>query len=392
MTISPPKHCNTCESSSKSSHVPEDATHNIRDSVLTDDGHGTVVPPPILRHDDSNITDHQDDNHIMNPPYSSDVRARMSLALEEHLHNRPEFINSHYENTLSLDRSSPKPCIVPGNALQLIDEDPAAPRSHTPSSIIIVGNDGTTTVHGRHHDSQSATTPDTSSIEHGQDGEIDDPNRKPRVRFRSRVRITSGLRRHRHSHSGNGGAGTGNGNNSGTPSSSASGSPSSSISAPLRWQADENGAWGPLGRRLSAYAHSNGWQRPGARLKEDRGRGSVANGVGYPKSPRLGARMDERTPLIRGQGGRRRSRVSYVDTTGSLDISSDADDEGSRLIEDEDEVGEDDERAMRTAALRREEEAVFGKWPWRIFNRHWWWWHMEPVLCCCCSDDSDIED
>lgn len=103
--------------------------------------------------------------------------------------------------------------------------------------------------------------------------------------------------------------------------------------------------------------------------------------------------------------------VAYVDT--GLDGGGDADDE--RLEEGEFESSDDEEverdRTLRAAALKREEDAVFGEWPWRLFNRHvsilsfvtsvgvihslmlqWWWWHAEPVLCCCCADDTDYEE
>ena len=146
-----------------------------------------------------------------------------------------------------------------------------------------------------------------------------------------------------------------------SPSSSASGSPSSSISAPIRWQADENGAWGPLGRRLSAYAHANGRPKRSVGLQ----RGWVGQ---QPQQPQARMKMDvsERTPLIKSG----RNTVAYVDA--GLDGGASADDE--RAVDGEDADSEDEEAhgdiAMRAAALRREEDAVFGKWPWRLFNRH----------------------
>lgn len=74
--------------------------------------------------------------------------------------------------------------------------------------------------------------------------------------------------------------------------------------------------------------------------------------------------MDERTPLLRP--GR---HVAYVDA--GLDAGGDADDE--RLEEGEFESSDEEaerDHALRAAALKREEDAVFGKWPWRLFNRH----------------------
>lgn len=76
--------------------------------------------------------------------------------------------------------------------------------------------------------------------------------------------------------------------------------------------------------------------------------------------------VSERTPLIKPG----RSTVAYVDA--GLDGGASADDE--RAVDGEDADSEDEEVlgdiAMRAAALRREEDAVFGKWPWRLFNRH----------------------
>ncbi|KAH9949458.1 hypothetical protein B0H21DRAFT_114744 [Amylocystis lapponica] len=142
-----------------------------------------------------------------------------------------------FDRKLSIDDPSPKPCIVPGNALHLIDDDPS-PRSQTPSSVIVLEPDDAASAHNTDADRSSSEPPP--------------PRPAPRVRFRSRVRITSGVHHHHraaHSHA------------NATPCSSASDSPSSSISAPLRYQADENAAWGPLGKRLSAYASTGGWQK-----------------------------------------------------------------------------------------------------------------------------------
>ncbi|KAI0328005.1 hypothetical protein GY45DRAFT_1255967, partial [Cubamyces sp. BRFM 1775] len=290
-------------------------------------------------------------------PTMPHMRPRMSLELPPH---EPIDILYDADYKHALEGTSPKPCIVPGNALHLIDDDPAAPRSQTPPSIIIVADEN--------QDGDGEGDPETSEGDRR-------PTRPtgPRVRFRSRVRITSGVHRHRHSTS------TAHGRTP-TPCSSASDSPSSSISAPLRYQSDEHGTWGPLGRRLSAYAAGGGWPRraqvqtPQMQIEQQPvpARAMVGGRVRGGKARRG---YDERTPLIRPD-----RRRMYVESE-----------------EEEDAHGRDDqlspeERALRAAALRREEEAVFGKWPWRIFNRHWWWWHVEPVLCCCCSDDSDYEE
>ncbi|TFY69195.1 hypothetical protein EVJ58_g539 [Rhodofomes roseus] len=99
-----------------------------------------------------------------------------------------------YDHKVSVEDHSPKPCIVPGNALHLIDDDPS-PRSQTPSSVIIIA-DGTE-IHVGSHD----RTPDQAGD--GGDRSSSEPppgaRPQPRVRFRSRVRITSGVHKHRHS-------------------------------------------------------------------------------------------------------------------------------------------------------------------------------------------------
>lgn len=64
-----------------------------------------------------------------------------------------------------------------------------------------------------------------------------------------------------------------------------------------------------------------------------------------------------------------RGRMAYVDS--GLDGGGEADDEtlagGSYDIDDLDEA---ENLSLRALALKREEDAVFGKWPLRLFNRH----------------------
>ncbi|KAI0063133.1 hypothetical protein BV25DRAFT_1899482 [Artomyces pyxidatus] len=135
-----------------------------------------------------------------------------------------------------------------------------------------------------------------------------------RVRFRSRVRITSGLRHSRRQ--------------ARSPDSSAESSPSSSISVPLRHQADENNPRGPLGKRISVLA-ANAWQKrrhtafDPSRADEERG---------------------ERTPLTRGST--------------------------PRMYGDHGEEAQQESEQEYLARVRREEELAFGKWPWRALNRH----------------------
>jgi hypothetical protein len=104
--------------------------------------------------------------------------------------------------------------------------------------------------------------------------------RRPRmhVRFRSRVRITSGIHAHRESKS------QGPFDDELDVGSSLSSSPSSSISAPLRLRrdSDDNAAWAPLGRRVGL-------------LSSERQR-KKQRSLGMPDEQ--GVRVNERTPLV----------------------------------------------------------------------------------------------
>ncbi|KAK0198117.1 hypothetical protein F5146DRAFT_1131129 [Armillaria mellea] len=153
------------------------------------------------------------------------------------------------------------------------------------------------------------------------------------VRFRSRVRITSGLpRRHAADRA--------------TPDSSLSSSPSSSISAPLRCRENDvntdSSPWGPLGLRVKHMG-----QRP-RRQAVDKGLGST-----------------ERSPLMPP------SRRFYS-------IEEDEHYNYFAYLDDE-------------TRLNREIDLAFGTWPGRLLNRHWWWWHLEPILCCVCIDLEEEE-
>jgi len=123
----------------------------------------------------------------------------------------------------------------------------------------------------------------------------------------------------------------------------------------LRYHPDENNVLGPLGKRLSSLAQSRK-----KRLGQVRYQGDV----------------NERTPFLRGGGSeddpvpdysqRRRRRAYGTNGTG----------------------GEEDEDVR--SGLKREQDALFGKWPWRLCNRHWWWYQCEPIFFCC-GDDFDDE-
>lgn len=305
-----------------------------------------------------------------------------------------------------------KPCIAPGNALHLIDDDPA-PRRVTPASIIILPSPSPSPLslgssselspetfpfpfpacdHDHEHDCDCdyeceygcehqhhpkrtpadgrAVYPDSVNdsttyhdvLPNDNENTADAP-RPSRVRFRSRVRITSGLR-------------------------STCSSRSSSVSAPLR--RDEAGVWGPLGRRISALRRG-----PGAGLAAGTVNGngnaninSLSNGLGWDEDAgtddagmgRGRGSMDERAPLMgaaRARGQRRgRGRAQAYgygrgygygaygigedevrDEDG--DVSYDSEQESRRLV-----------AAQEQEQVLREEQAVFGPWPWRVFNRH----------------------
>lgn len=172
------------------------------------------------------------------------------------------------------------------------------------------------------------------------------------MRFRSRVRIGSGL--HRNS----------------SASSSVSGSPSSSVSAPLRSHGSGSGSgsgWGPLGLRVGS------------------GRRASFTDFNHEQSNNG---ESERTPLMR----------SASEGYGGVMMAAGQVSAPARSAEDD------------HARLSREVDAVFGKWPTRLLNHHvrgsssfslcsilimqqqWWWWQIEPVVCCHCIEDSDVED
>jgi hypothetical protein len=150
------------------------------------------------------------------------------------------------------------------------------------------------------------------------------PLRRSRVRFRSRVRITSGLH---HSHR----------RVSTTSSSSLSSSPSSSISAPLRAPLTEDNCtpgWGTLGQRVGLFAISN---RAAAEARSAKHR---ARRRGSDPMP------NERSALLAPPGYER---------------NPESDDDGSIYSECDDDA---------EALLSRQIDLVFGKWPGRLLNHH----------------------
>lgn len=158
----------------------------------------------------------------------------------------------------------------------------------------------------------------------------DPPKRPTRVRFRSRVRITSGL--HHKSYSEQNYASL-------TPSSSISGSRSSSISAPLRTQAEDEASkpgWGTLGQRVSILAQRNADRR--FKFHQQRGHlGALPSQHGPGDSGGLVA--NERTPLAGSS-----LPSSYV--------------HGEMI----------DREIFDSETLSREVDLVFGSWPSRLLN------------------------
>lgn len=181
--------------------------------------------------------------------------------------------------------SSSKPAVLPANALRLHLDEPSA--------------------HHACHPDLCSTLPEAAN----------NNIRPSRVRFRSRVRITSGFS-HRRRKSDVG--------------SSRSDSPSSSISAPLRSHSDDDtNTWGTLGKRVGLLA---------LRRKI----------LGSPKAQQRQKRMkaqheivDERTPLRNSF-----NHSPYVEGEGVQ--------EGDVF----------DER------LSHEVDGVFGKFPGRLLNYH----------------------
>lgn len=203
--------------------------------------------------------------------------------------------NSRYNQKRPPNSFISKSLILPTNAFHLHLEDP---------SVTL------TTPHDPVHPSHTDAPPNHLR-----------PN--ARVRFRSRVRITSGIGHKRKGDS---------------AYSSRSGSPSSSISAPLRYHAnEENNGWGTLGQRvgiLGLQKKTNGSPERARRQRRKR-----ADPIAPAES------VDERAPL-RGSFYR-----SYTEGEGAQEED----------ILDED---SDDER------LSQEIDDVFGTFPGRLLNYH----------------------
>ncbi|KXN89816.1 hypothetical protein AN958_04820 [Leucoagaricus sp. SymC.cos] len=210
--------------------------------------------------------------------------------------------------------------------------------------------------------------------------------RPTRIRFRSRVRITSGLNRHRRSKNPsfpNPGSRTDTlqtANDDGgyfcyTPSSSISGSPSSSISAPLHSRTDDEAdrpGWGPLGQRVSLLTKKSQMRKQSMSSEDHRPWLDHSHAQDLSAS-RGRPGPTEASPLLMspsgvpGSGrcarGRPRKRSCYCSSCGS----------------------------SRGALSPEEVDQTYGKWPSRILNYQWWWWQAEGVICCRCLDESGEE-
>lgn len=254
------------------------------------------------------------------------------------------------ERSITQEGSSPS-TILPGNALQL----------HLPDG----GNDGVC------DSTPAATSSSSCSSNHPPTVHINQPlapgvsldddqapvvairHTLPRVHFRSRVRITSGL------HSNNrfknrDGASRDSTTGIETANTSASGSPSSSISAPLRYQGDENNVLGPLGKRINYLAQTRNKRNGRVRKAVD-----------------VGSSASERTPFLRA------SEYGPVP-------------DYTRRRRERGRIGCESEDEDSASGLKCEEDIIFGQWPWRIFNSHWLAYQCEPILCCC--SDNRFED
>ncbi|KAA1468451.1 hypothetical protein DENSPDRAFT_927371 [Dentipellis sp. KUC8613] len=303
------------------------------------------------------------------------------------LSHRPDVFDDDDSFHSSLSGAPRKPVILAGNALQLELEEPdnpfttddvlvspyASSPDTSPQRPRAAPTDGTANP-APHTTTTTAATPPASTLSPPPAHTHPVP---ARVRFRSRVRITSGLRHHRSRDTDP---------DARSLDSSGSDSPSSSISAPLRYHADDS-VRGPLGQRLSVLA-ANAWQRRRlaaavtqngavyASQHQDQDHSQLqAQGVPQP---------DERTALLD-----RRRMSPYIGARSGVGTGA-----GRQGGMGED-VGEDDDERDEDAylmALREEEDITFGRWPWRLFNRHWWWWQMESSVCCYCSDEYDVDE
>lgn len=203
-----------------------------------------------------------------------------------------------------------------------------------------------------------------------------------RVRFRSRVRIASGMRHSKHE-------------------CTIDCSPSSSISAPLRESTDNLDAYA-TSSWLSSTSNSNA-ARTGSAVPKSQpiafvddmfgfdGAGASSSSQhsdpptrqkrprrptsAFPSNRTSSAPINERTPLTsslhphsqsqprRGAGSRHASRARHRAYLSDIADSDEEDLEALRSQEERARI-----HSLERAARRRDEELVFGRWPWRLVN------------------------
>ncbi|KAH6917167.1 hypothetical protein BKA70DRAFT_325237 [Coprinopsis sp. MPI-PUGE-AT-0042] len=169
-----------------------------------------------------------------------------------------------------------------------------------------------------------------------------------RVTFRSRVRITSGLKQHRHGITPH--TPYPSGLHGSTPMSSRSCSPSSSISAPLRFHSEETGAkpgWGTLGQRVSILA-----QRSAQKRRARKQARLIQRSMSEPCFAEL--QRSENTPLLGSSG-------AMYGTSYECDCPR----------------------------CRNDEQP--SDWPLRLFDYQWWWSSIRSAVTCRWLEDSDEE-
>lgn len=186
----------------------------------------------------------------------------------------------------------------------------------------------------------------------------EDPAQPLRVRFRSRVRITSGFRRYRRQSSLHHRTTIDHdlftSSSPGSSLSSDSGSVSSSISAPLR-EGGEPGksGWGVLGHRVRFLPQNN--------LQRQKGRRETKHII-----------VNERTPL--------RLSPAHPSYLNANTIEYD-----SPFHEDSEEL-----RISRQIWPRRlPSDSKMDPRPADNSALHWWWWRLYLIVCCRSTEESD---
>lgn len=242
------------------------------------------------------------------------------------------------------------------------DERPQSP----PGSFVDEDSDSDPTDPERESGTSKLMESHTTETTEPDDGAVPASLTRPtRIRFRSRVRITSGLNRRRQSFIPGADSKTstlrstndGGGYFCYTPSSSISGSPSSSISAPLRSRTDDEAdrpGWGPLGQRVNMFAKKDRIKKRFGSTSDDgqswtRNRHPSLEDLAPSRRGRV--EMTEASPLLTASQGKRGSRVCPHGQRRKcycVDCSS-------RL-------------SMKRTLSPDEMDQMFGSWPGRILN------------------------